>query len=105
MECDAIIVFCTMPEDDASALAKTLVEEHLAACVNLVPGVRSIYWWQDKLCDDSETLAIIKTTSTKRQALQSRLAELHPYDCPEILAMDVLAGHEPYLQWLRDSVK
>jgi periplasmic divalent cation tolerance protein len=96
-----LMVYCTMPEGDVPAsIARTVVEEKLAACANLVPAVRSIYRWKGEVCDDSEVLAILKTTDDRFEALRARLVELHPYDCPEVLAVPVAKGHEDYLRWV-----
>lgn len=96
-----VVVFSTFPgAERAAEVARTLVDERLAACVNLVPAVRSIYRWQGAVQDDTEALAIIKTTSERLPALRERLAALHPYDVPEILALPVADGHAPYLAWL-----
>lgn len=96
-----IVVFSTFPnEDKAADVARTLVSEGHAACVNLVPPVRSIYRWQDELCDERETLAIIKTTRERFDALRDRLVALHPYEVPEVIALPVEAGHAPYLAWV-----
>ncbi len=100
-----IMVFCTFPDaEQASAAASALVEESLAACVNIIPGLRSIYRWQGKVHDDAEVMTIIKTSEARFPALEERLAALHPYDCPEILGLDVSAGHAPYLRWVADMV-
>ena len=77
-----------------------LVGERLCACANLVPGVRSIYAWKGELCDDVETLAVIKTTSERLDALVERLRGLHPYETPEIVALPVEGGHAAYLDWV-----
>jgi periplasmic divalent cation tolerance protein len=96
-----IVVFSTFPsEDKAAAVARTLVSEGLCACANLVPPVRSIYRWQGELCDERETLAIIKTTRERFDALRERLVALHPYEVPEVIALPVEAGHAPYLDWV-----
>lgn len=96
-----VVVFSTFPSaDKAAEVARTLVDERLAACVNLASGVRSIYRWDGKLCDDTETLAIIKTSDDKRDALIARLVELHPYDVPEALALPVSAGNAKYIEWV-----
>ena len=96
-----IVVFSTFPsEDKAADIARTLVSEQLCACVNLVPPVRSIYRWQHEICDERETLAIIKTTRERFDALKARLIALHPYEVPEVIALPVEAGHEPYLDWV-----
>jgi len=96
-----IVVFSTFPaEDKAAEIARTLVSEGHAACANLVPPVRSIYRWQGQICDERETLAIIKTTSERFEALRQRLVALHPYEVPEVIALPVEAGHAPYLEWV-----
>jgi periplasmic divalent cation tolerance protein len=96
-----IVVFSTFPDGDVAAtIARTLVDERLCACVNLVPAVRSIYRWKDTVCDEPEVLAIIKTTDDRRVALEARLVELHPYDVPEAIAVPVAGGHAPYLAWV-----
>ena len=105
MATDVVVVLCTLPPGDAaSGLARTLVEERLAACVNLVPGVRSIYVWDGAVQDEPEQLAIIKTTADGLAALRERLCALHPYAVPEVLALPVADGHLPYLGWVRQSV-
>jgi len=96
-----VVVFSTFPgPDQAADIAKVLVDERLCACVNLLPAVRSIYRWQDAIHDEAETLAVIKTTAERLDALQARLVELHPYDVPEAIALPVIGGHAPYLAWI-----
>jgi periplasmic divalent cation tolerance protein len=97
----AILVLCTCP-DEASGerLGATLVGEHLAACVNRLPNVVSIYRWQGKVQRDSEQLLIIKTTHERFDALRERIVSLHPYEVPEIVAVDVAAGLDRYLSWI-----
>lgn len=96
-----IVVFSTFPtEDKAAEIARTLVSEGLVACANLVPPVRSIYRWQGELCDERETLAVMKTTRERFDALRARLVALHPYELPEVIALPVEAGHPPYLDWV-----
>jgi periplasmic divalent cation tolerance protein len=103
---DAIVVFVTAPtEDKAAELARTLVEEDLAACGNLVPGLRSIYRWEGKVHDEPEVLLILKTRAPLFEALRARVVALHPYQCPEVLRLDVTDGHAPYLQWIADNVR
>jgi periplasmic divalent cation tolerance protein len=100
-----IVVFSTFPSAEVAAeIARTLVDERLCACVNLVPAVRSIYRWQGKVCDEPEVLAIVKTTDERLAALQGRLVELHPYDVPEALAVPIAGGHAPYLAWVTGEV-
>jgi periplasmic divalent cation tolerance protein len=96
-----IVVFSTFPtEDKAAEIARTLVSEGHAACANLVPAVRSIYRWQGQICDERETLAVMKTTRERFEALRDRLVALHPYEVPEVIALPVEAGHPPYLDWV-----
>ena len=96
-----LVVFSTFPSPEVAAeVARTLVTERLCACANLVPAVRSIYAWEGKVCDETETLAILKTTVARLAALTARLAELHPYDVPEAIAVPVTGGHAPYLAWV-----
>ena len=96
-----LVVFSTFPDPDLAAeVARTVVGERLCACANLVPAVRSIYAWEGKLCDETETLAIMKTTSDRLDALIARLRGLHPYDVPEIIAVPVAGGHTAYLAWV-----
>lgn len=99
------VVLSTFPSaDKAAEVARILVEERLCACVNIVPAVRSIYRWQGEVSDDSEVLALIKTTSERFPPLADRLRSLHPYEVPEIIALDVADGHAPYLAWVASSV-
>jgi periplasmic divalent cation tolerance protein len=102
---DILIVYCTMPPGDQAAdISRALVRERLAACVNLLPKVRSLYEWQGEICDDAEQLALIKTTAARLPALQARLVALHPYETPEILAVRADASSDAYAAWVRDTV-
>ena len=102
----AIIAFCTCPDEPTGErLADTLVEEHLAACVNRIGGIVSTYRWQDKLCRDEEQLLIIKTTRECFDALRERILALHPYELPEIIAVDIDAAHAPYLAWIEAQTR
>ena len=103
---DALLVFTTLPSaDKAAELAKVLVEERLAACANLLPAIRSIYRWQGKLQDENEVLVLLKTRAEHLERLKLRILELHPYEVPEILAVPVEAGYQPYLEWLAGETK
>lgn len=100
------VVLSTFPSTDKAAeVARVLVEEQLCACVNLVPALRSIYRWQGAVSDDTETLALIKTTAERVPLLVDRLRSLHPYEVPEIIALEVTDGHAPYLAWVASSVR
>ena len=102
---DAITVWVTAPSaDEAARIARTLVEEGLAACGNVVPGLRSIYRWQGQVHDEPEALLLLKSWAPCFEALCARVVQLHPYDCPEVLRLDVADGHPPYLKWMKDSV-
>lgn len=100
------IVYCTVPDaETGGAIAETLVKEGLCACVNRVPGVTSHYIYEGAYCEAAEELLLIKTTAAAFERLKTRIASLHPYDVPEIVAVDVVDGNESYLAWLRSSVK
>ncbi|MEM9400184.1 MAG: divalent-cation tolerance protein CutA [Verrucomicrobiota bacterium] len=90
--------------EDGRKIARILVEEKLAACVSLLPGAESFYSWKAKLHQDTEMVLLIKFATTGLDALQKRLLEIHPYDCPELIAWPIQAGHESYLQWVMQSV-
>lgn len=94
------IVFVTAPPDTATELARCLVEERLAACVNVVPGLRSIYRWKGAVQDDPETLLVIKTQEARLADLTERVVALHPHDTPELLALEPVAGLPAYLAWV-----
>ena len=99
-----LIVFSTFPDEASAArVVRTLVEERLIACGNLLPGARSIYRWKEGVADEGEVVAILKTRKQDWTALLSRLHELHPDDTPECLAVRVAAGAPRYMAWL-DSV-
>jgi periplasmic divalent cation tolerance protein len=102
---DVVVVMTTLPSaDKAAEIARAVVEEQLAACVNIVPAVRSIYRWQGATQDDVEALAIIKTTRDRYDALARRVLQLHPYELPELIALPLEGGHAPYLAWVAGSV-
>lgn len=103
---DVLLCLTTCP-DAASAehIAVALIEEQLAACVNLLPGLRSVYRWQGVIERADEHLLLIKTTTGIYPALQARLLELHPYELPELLAVKPADGLLAYLQWVADAVQ
>lgn len=93
---------CTCPDmQTGQALAQTLVSEQLAACVNILPGVVSVYQWQSEIETDNEVLLIIKTTESLVGALAARIETLHPYDVPEVISHAITAGNKNYLDWVR----
>jgi periplasmic divalent cation tolerance protein len=100
---DTIVVYITSSnEDEAAKISKTIVEERLAGCVNIVKGIRSIYSWQGKIEDDSEVLMIVKTQRHLFESLKRRVKELHSYTVPEVIALPVVEGSEDYLNWLKE---
>ncbi|HET7268025.1 MAG TPA: divalent-cation tolerance protein CutA [Oleiagrimonas sp.] len=102
---DTLLALCTCPDDDSAArLARTLVGEHLAACVSRVPGLTSVYAWQGQIEEDTEVLLLIKTTAERFAALRERLLALHPYAVPELIALDIRDGLPAYLEWLQQAV-
>ncbi|MDP2312044.1 MAG: divalent-cation tolerance protein CutA [Pseudomonadota bacterium] len=99
---DLVVVYITAPDADVAArIGRLLVEEELAACCSLVPGVRSIYRWEDAIHEDAEVLMIVKTRAACVEALTARVVAVHPYTLPEVLALPVLDGHLLYLDWVR----
>ncbi|NOR15838.1 MAG: divalent cation tolerance protein CutA [Candidatus Aminicenantes bacterium] len=97
-----IVVFCTVPDEKTGRdIAEKLVKERLAACVNLSGSVTSFYWWQGTIEKDSENLLIIKTRREMFPELEAKITSLHPYQVPEIIALPILQGHPPYLDWIR----
>lgn len=100
---DYVVVFVTASsEDEAAKMAKVLVEETLAGCVNIVRGVRSIYSWQGKIEDESEALLVIKTRQELYGALEEKVREMHSYEVPEVIAFPIVEGSKGYLDWLWD---
>jgi periplasmic divalent cation tolerance protein len=102
---DKLLVLSTAPsEAEAKKIAHALVEERLAACVNIVPKVHSVYRWQGKVEGADEFLLIIKTTRDREEQVQSTIKELHTYELPECIVIAIDGGSEEYLQWLSESV-
>lgn len=102
---DFIVVYITAPDEQmAVAIAKELVGQRLAACVNIVRNIRSIYSWHGKIEDDQEVLMIVKTMRGRFEKLKQTVKEIHSYTVPEIIAIPIVDGSEDYLNWLRDEV-
>jgi periplasmic divalent cation tolerance protein len=103
---EMLIVFTTFANaDDAARVVRTLVDERLIACANLVPGVRSIYRWEGKVADQAEVMAVLKTRKQDWTALISRLHELHSYQTPECIAVRIAAGAPAYMAWLEAALE
>ena len=101
-----ILIVCTTDTlESAHKISYALVEGHIAACVNIVPGIRSIYRWEGKICDDEEILLLIKSSTEKFEAVRDRIRQLHSYETPEIIALPITAGDRNYLTWLRSSLE
>ena len=101
-----VLVLVTAPNiKTARKLAGACCGNRLAACVNIVPGLRSIYRWSGAVKADDEVLMILKTPADRLSAARERLVALHPYDVPEVVALPVADGHHPYLQWVIDSTR
>lgn len=95
------VAMCTVPDEAAGErIARQLLQERLIACANLLPAVRSLYWWEGRIDDGAEMLMLMKTTVDRTEALKQRLPALHPYDVPELLFLPVADGLEPYLGWV-----
>jgi periplasmic divalent cation tolerance protein len=100
---EVAIVLCTAPQGGAEKIAKALVQERLAACVN-VSQVRSYFIWEGKSCNEQEELMIIKTEMRMAERIKVRIKELHSYELPEILTIPIVGGYERYLEWIGQSV-
>ena len=104
MTADYVLALTTLPADaDAGEFGRTLVDERLAACVNLLPVMESIYRWEGKIEFEPERQLIIKTSSDRVSELWERVRELHPYEVPEFVVVPIVDGTEAYLKWIRDS--
>jgi periplasmic divalent cation tolerance protein len=96
-----VYVTCST-QDEAQRIATAVVSQQLAACVNILPGIQSVYQWEGQLCQESEFLLIIKTLSKKVPALQQTIQGLHSYSVPEFVVLPIIAGSEPYLRWMTE---
>ncbi|HLH02204.1 MAG TPA: divalent-cation tolerance protein CutA [Bryobacteraceae bacterium] len=102
---DFVVVFCTCPDRaEALRLAHAILEQRLAACVNILPGIESVYRWNEKVETGSEVLLLIKTAAERFDALRQAILNLHSYQTPEVIALPIVTGSEPYLAWLRSSL-
>lgn len=101
---EILLVFSTFPDvETAKRIARTLVEERLAACVNVLPQIESIYRWEGKVEQSAEAFCVMKTTIGRYQSLENRIKALHPYEVPEIVALNLATGLPSYLNWALDA--
>lgn len=99
------IIFVTCPtEESATNIANILVSEKLAACCNILDKIRSVYYWEGNVCNDHEVMMVIKTREDKIDRLKRRILELHNYDVPEIIALDIESGSDSYLKWIDQTL-
>jgi len=100
---DVLVVLVTCPPDKAQGIADALVEERVAACVNLVPSLHSVYRWKGEVHHEDEAMLLVKTTKDRFEALKQAVLKHHPYELPEVIAVAVDRGHTPYLEWVIES--
>ena len=99
------LVICTCPDENTAVnIAENIVAQKLAACVNVMPAVYSVYQWQDNVESAKENMLLIKTTQEKYSALEQVICSLHPYEVPEIIALDINSGLPDYLKWIENSI-
>ncbi|MBN2150714.1 MAG: divalent-cation tolerance protein CutA [Candidatus Lokiarchaeota archaeon] len=99
-----IVVLSTVPSEEVGKkLASVLLEKKLVPCVNILPNVRSIYTWKGEIRDEAELLMVMKTRASLFDTLKDEIKANHPYECPEILALPVLAAYQPYLDWIQEN--
>jgi periplasmic divalent cation tolerance protein len=102
---EIIVLITASSEEEAAKIGSALVDEHLAACVNIVPGVRSLFFWEGKTQDGRELLLICKSRQTLLERIIARVKSLHSYTVPEVIALPVAGGSEDYLRWLREATR
>jgi periplasmic divalent cation tolerance protein len=105
MNSDIVILVTARSELEAEKISQTLVEEKLAACVNIVRGIDSVFVWQGKMCRENEMLLIIKTRCDLFDSLLARVKSIHSYAVPEVIALPIIKGSEDYLRWMRESTR
>ena len=100
-----VIIFITAAsENEGKSIAKHLVEKKLAACTNIIAGMRSLFFWDKQLCEENEVLLIVKSIQSKVGEIITNVKELHSYDVPEIIAIPIIDGSKDYLDWLQESI-
>ncbi|MCD6452043.1 MAG: divalent-cation tolerance protein CutA [Acidobacteria bacterium] len=104
MEKKVIIFTTTETEKEAEKIANALLEDRIAACVNIIPKIRSRYWWQGKIEKSGETLLLIKTKENLVSRVEERIKSLHSYECPEVVAIEISEGSADYLDWIEQTL-
>jgi periplasmic divalent cation tolerance protein len=100
-----VVIFITSgSEKEAKELARVLVEEKLAACVNILSGVESLYWWKDKIESSREWMLVVKTQRKMANKVVKRVKEIHSYEVPEVIALPIVEGNKDYLRWISDAL-
>lgn len=98
------VVLVTAPSEEvAMSMARSLLDEGQISCANIIPKIRSVYRWKGEVCDEAEVLMVLKAPSEIFEVLRARIVELHPYETPEVLRLEVAEGHRPYLDWVLGS--
>jgi len=100
-----VLFITTATAEEAQQISRALLNQRKAACVNIVPKVSSLFWWQDKLDSAQENLLIVKTKASQLNAIVRLVKELHSYDIPEIIALPIIGGNQDYLEWIEKEVK
>jgi periplasmic divalent cation tolerance protein len=103
---DFLLLLCTCPNrSTADVIATALLEERIAACVNHIPGIKSMYRWEGRVQQDDEILVLIKTTRERYPQVEATIGKLHPYELPEIIGVPLAAGSDTYLNWIKNSTE
>ncbi len=103
---DAVVILVTTPTiDEARKIGNALVEEKLIACANIIPQVESIFYWQDKVCNEKEALMVIKTRKKLIEKIIKRVKALHSYSVPEVIALPIIEGSKDYIKWVKEVTK
>ncbi len=100
-----LMISTTGSEKEARKIARSLVEERLAACANVIPGVRSFFYWEGRLCQEKEALILVKTVNNKARKIMDKIKKIHGYEVPEIIFFRVDMGEKNYLKWVKKMVK
>ena len=99
------MVLITCPPEKAEEVARAMLDKRVAACINIIQKVSSLYWWENKIESDNEALLVVKTRIDRFEDLKNYVKEVHPYDVPEIIALPIVTGYKKYLEWVNTEVK